>query len=137
MKTDDKRLEISVYFNEKDRYKRKILYKAILEELYRIGVTGATLFDAFAAYGGNFEIKKRSIFPWNKNRSLMLRIVERKEMKEAVLQILDEMVSGGIVTIQEVDFIRYTPTVITDEDRHLYERSPGANIGSSLLDKLD
>ncbi len=136
MKSDDRRIEFCVYLNEKDRYKKRPLYKAILESLFDIGVTGASVFDAFAAYGGNFEIKRRSILPWRKNRSLMIKIVERSEMKDPILKLLDERMHGGVITYQDVAFIRYTPTVVTREDRWISQHTSASSLSSSIFDKL-
>ncbi len=137
MKSEDKRLLFSVFINEKDQYHKKPLYMQMLKKLYDAGVTGATVVPALAAYGGEFEIKRRNLFlPWRKNRSLVLYIAEKKEMKSTILQILDEMMQGGIVTIQEGDFIRYTPTVITREDKKIAMKSSGS-VPSSLLHQLD
>lgn len=136
MKLDDTRVEFSIYLNEMDRYKGKRLYYAILEKLYDIGVTGATVIPALVAYGGEFEIKRRSWIPWRKNRSLVIKVIERRQLKEKILQLLDEMMQGGVITTHEVDFTRYTPTVITKEDQEI-AKTAGSNLPSSLLDDID
>lgn len=135
MKTDHKRIEINVYINEQDTFQGRKLYRLILEKLYDINVTGATVIAALASYGGNFEIKRMGFWPWQKNRSLVIRIIEREQLKDKILAMLEPMISGGIITIQTVDCIRYTPRVITEEDHRIAQESVG-DLPSSLLQRL-
>ena len=98
---------VQVFIGERDRWQHKPLAEAIVEMLRAEGCAGATVVRGSAGFGANSRIHTDSILRLSEDLPVIVTFVDSAERVERVLPKLDEMVSGGLVTIDEVRVFRY------------------------------
>lgn len=132
MKFKDNRKRISIYINRKDRYNGKALYEVLMEEFLKIEVSGCSVFYTLASYGGNFIVHGNIDLPLFRNKGIMLQIIETDKKVQQILELLDSMIPNGIVTIEDVEMIRYHKVDPSEKDQKIAD---GSDSSSSSIGK--
>jgi CBS domain-containing protein len=99
---------ICIYIGESDRWRGKPLYAAILETLKANGIAGATVVRGVAGYGAHSRIHSAAILRISEDLPLRIEVVDSPEKIARVLDTITVMVREGLVTVDEVQVIRYT-----------------------------
>jgi PII-like signaling protein len=100
---------VRIYFGERDRYRGKPLWVALLEALRREGAAGATVTRGLAGYGAHSVIHAATIVDLSADLPLVLEWVDATERIERLLPGLLGMLTGCLVTTDPVAIRRYTP----------------------------
>ena len=100
---------IRILFGESDKWGHQPLETALLERLRREGFAGATVFRGVSGFGANSMIHTTHLLELSSDLPVVLEVVDSEEHLERLLPILDEMMSGGLVTIEKVRVLRYAP----------------------------
>jgi PII-like signaling protein len=100
---------IRILFGESDKWKHQPLETALFERLRAEGFAGATVFRGVAGFGANSMIHTAHLLELSSDLPVVLEVVDSEEHLERLLPILDEMMSGGLVTIEKVRVLRYAP----------------------------
>jgi uncharacterized protein len=126
MKIRDKKKELSIYINSKEMQGNVPLYKTLIDKFISMGITGCTVLKSTAGYGTDLKVK----YPddaiaslWSKDSTIVLQIIESDSRVEEIVKMLDSTMPQGIITIKEVDYIRYTRSVVTEEDIRLADNA--------------
>src|SRR5258708_3605897 len=88
---------------------RKTLHEAIVEVLRKDGFSGATVLRGVAGYGGSSIYHTDKLLRLSQDLPIILEVIESIERIEKILPRLDEMVDGGLITLQKVPVILYRP----------------------------
>ncbi|MCB1192097.1 MAG: DUF190 domain-containing protein [Leptospiraceae bacterium] len=126
MKVRDSKKELTIYINGHDEYKGRPLHKALIDRFLEIGITGCTILKSNSGYGSNLQVKYSDDLIstlLQKESSMVITVVESESKIEQIIQILDICMPQGIVTIKDVEFIRYTKTTVTPEDIRLADKN--------------
>ncbi len=99
---------LTVYIGESDRWRGKALYAAILERLHAHGIAGATVLRGVAGYGAHSRIHTAAIVRLSEDLPLRIEVVDGVENIQRALQLLRPMVREGLITLEDVQVIRYT-----------------------------
>jgi len=94
---------LTIYIGEADHYEHKPLYKAIVEVLREKGIAGATVLRGIEGFGKASRIHTAAILRLSEDLPIVVRVIDSEERIEAVLPVIDEMVTDGLVTIEDVD----------------------------------
>lgn len=104
---------VTIYIGESDRWHGRPLHDAILELLRREGCAGATVLRGVAGFGRTSRIHTASILRLSQDLPVLIKWVDDPERVANVLPKLDEMIEGGMVTIEDVHVLRYvSPTEV-------------------------
>jgi uncharacterized protein len=98
-----------VHVGEGDRWHGKPLYQAIIELLRQEGFYGATVFRGCGGYGSSSRYHTDNILRLSQDLPIIIEVVEYAERIEKILPKLDEMVDGGLITLEKAHVIRYRP----------------------------
>jgi PII-like signaling protein len=98
---------LRIYIGESDRWNGQSLAMAIVEMAHRHGLAGASVFHGFAGYGANSRIHTASILRLSEDLPVLIEIVDRMEKIDEILPLLQEMVSGGMITLQNCAVVKY------------------------------
>ena len=98
-----------IFVGESDRWHHQPLHVALLERLRREGFAGATVTRAVAGFGASSAIHTASILRLSQDLPIVIEVVDDEQQIERLKPILDEMVSGGLVTLEKVTVLRYSP----------------------------
>lgn len=106
-KFEGERTLMRIHIGESDKWKGKLLYEAIVEMLRREGFSGVTVLRGVAGYGGSSVYHTEKLLRLSQDLPILLEVVDFAERIEKVLPRLDEMVEGGLITLEKVRVILY------------------------------
>ncbi|MGH9356488.1 MAG: DUF190 domain-containing protein [Terriglobia bacterium] len=96
-----------IHIGESDRWHGKPLYEAIIEMVRRQGFYGATVFRGIGGYGSSSRYHTEKILRLSQDLPIVIEVVEHEDRIQSVLPKLDEMVGGGLITLEKVHVILY------------------------------
>lgn len=98
---------LRIYIGESDHCKRKSLYHAIVERAKELDMAGATVFRGVMGYGASSRIHTASIVDLSSDLPILVEIIDSEEYIEKLLPFLDEMLEEGMITIDDIEVIKY------------------------------
>ena len=106
-KFEGERTLMRIHVGESDKWHGKPLYEAIVEMLRKDGFSGVTVLRGVAGYGGSSIYHTDKILRLSQDLPIVLEVIESAEFIEKILPRLDEMVEGGLITLEKVRVILY------------------------------
>lgn len=101
-KFEGERTLMRIYTGESDKWHGKALHQAIIEMLRKEGFAGATVLRGVAGFGGSSVLHTDKLLQMSQDMPIVLEAVESNEKIEKILPRIDEMLGGGIVTLEKV-----------------------------------
>jgi len=98
-----------IHIGERDRYHGKPLYEAIVELLRARQYAGATVFRAIMGFGASSTIRTDRLELLSLDLPIVVECVDTEERIDASLPELDEMIGGGLITLERARVIMYRP----------------------------
>jgi uncharacterized protein len=106
-KLEGERTLMRIHIGESDKWHGKLLYEAIVEMLRKEGFSGVSVLRGVAGYGNSSIYHTDKILRLSQDLPIILEVVEYAERIEQLLPRLDEMVEGGLITLEKVRVILY------------------------------
>jgi uncharacterized protein len=106
-KFEGERTLMRIHIGESDKWHGKPLYEAVVEMLRKEKFSGVTVLRGVAGYGGSSVYHTDKILRLSQDLPIILEVVEFTERIEQILPRLDEMVGGGLITLEKVRVILY------------------------------
>jgi len=100
---------VRVFIGEHDKWHHQSLPSALLERLRREHFAGATMFHGVAGFGARSILHTARILRLSEDLPIVIEIVDSEDRMEQLTAILDEMVTGGLVTMEKVRVLKYAP----------------------------
>jgi hypothetical protein len=112
-----------IFIGESDKYHGKPLYEALLERLRQKGLAGATVLRGVAGFGASSVVHTDKVLRLSLDLPLIIEVVETEEAIQAILPDLDEMIGGGLITLERARVILYRPANVraTEQELHRIE----------------
>ena len=98
-----------IHIGESDRWHGRLLYEAIVELLRKEGFYGATVLRGVGGYGSSSRYHTEKILRLSQDLPIIIEVVEYSDRIEKILPRLDEMVDGGLITLEKAHVILYRP----------------------------
>lgn len=98
---------LRIYIGERDHWKRRSLYHAIVEKAKELDLAGASVFRGLMGYGANSRIHTSSIVDLSSDLPMLIEIVDSPEYIDKILPFLDEVLEEGLVTMDDIEVIKY------------------------------
>ena len=98
---------LRIFIGESDRWNHQPLYEAIVLKARELHLAGATVLRGPMGYGKSSRLHTAKILRLSMDLPLVIEIVDAEEKIQAFLPILDEMMKGGLVTLEKVRVIDY------------------------------
>ena len=98
-----------VFIGESDKYHGKPLYEALLERFRAKGLAGATVLRGVAGFGASSVMHTEKVLRLSLDLPMIIELVETEEAIQAILPDLDEMIGGGLITLERANVILYRP----------------------------
>jgi uncharacterized protein len=98
-----------IHIGESDRYQGKPLYKAIVDLLRERHYAGATVFRAMTGFGASARVRTDRIEVLSLDLPIVVEVVETEERIQEILPQLDQMIGGGLITLERARVILYRP----------------------------
>ncbi len=104
-----------IFIGENDKWHHTPLHRALLERLRKEGFAGATVLHGIAGFGARSIVHTAHILDLSTDLPVVIEVVDDAAHIDRLTEILDEMLSGGLVTIEKVRVLRYAPGKRTPE----------------------
>src|SRR5271168_2760365 len=98
---------LRIYIGESDRWHHQPLYEAIVLKARESGLAGATVLRGPMGFGASSRLHTAKILRLSMDLPIVIEIVDTAEKISAFLPLLDEMVTEGLVTLEEVQILKY------------------------------
>jgi len=98
---------LRIFIGESDRWHGQPLSEAIVRRAREHGLAGATVLRGLEGFGAHSRIHTSSILRLSEDLPIVVEIVDEREIIEAFLPLLDEMVTEGMITVEKVRVIAY------------------------------
>lgn len=98
---------LRVYIGEADRWEGQPLFHAIVRKAKELDLAGASVFRGLEGYGANSRIHTARIVDLSADLPVLVEIIDSEEYIAKLMPYLDEMVQEGMVTVDDVEIIKY------------------------------
>lgn len=117
--------KVTIYVNETTQYHMQSLHDAILTYLMHKGVSGATATRAFSGFGSHQQLHTPKIEVMSMDLPIRIEFVDTAEKVEEVLPTLYEMVSDGLIEVQDTTVVRHARKSARATPRFPHQRKQG------------
>ena len=98
-----------IHIGERDKYQGKPLYRAIVEVLRSRHYAGATVIRAIMGFGAGSRVRTLASEILSLDLPIIVEMVDTEDRIQAILPELDQMIGGGLITLERVRVIMYRP----------------------------
>lgn len=98
---------LRIFIGESDRYQHRPLYEAIVLKARELELAGATVLRGPMGFGKSSHLHTAKILRLSTDLPIVIEIVDTAQKINAFLPVLDEMMGGGLVTLERTKVIRY------------------------------
>jgi PII-like signaling protein len=116
------RVLMRVHIGERDKFKGKPLYAAIVELLHAQHYAGATVYRGIMGFGASSTVHTDRIEVLSLDLPIVVECIETSERIDAILPVLDGMIGGGLITLERANVIMYRPHPAGDDAARLERR---------------
>ncbi|MEU6546103.1 MULTISPECIES: DUF190 domain-containing protein [unclassified Streptomyces] len=101
-------VRLTVLVGEHDTCHHRPLYSEIVHRAHRAGLAGASVFRGIEGFGASSMIHTSRLLSLSEDMPVAVVIVDAEERVRAFLPQLDELVTEGLVTLDDCEVVRYT-----------------------------
>jgi PII-like signaling protein len=98
---------LTVYVGESDLHHHKPLYVEIVHRAHAAGLAGATVLRGIEGFGASRHVHTTRILSLTEDLPVVVVIVDASERVERFAMELEELVTEGLVVIDDVQVVRY------------------------------
>ena len=109
-----------IFIGESDKYHGRPLYEVLLQRLREKGFAGATVLRGVAGFGASSTVHTEKILRLSLDLPLIVEVVETEEAIQAILPDLDEMIGGGLITLERARVLMYRPRNVRSSQQELH-----------------
>lgn len=100
-------LRVTVFVGENDTWHHKPLYTEIVHRALAAGLAGASVFRGIEGFGASSLIHTSRLLSLSEDLPVAVVIVDTEERVRTFLPQLDELVTEGLVILDDCEVIRY------------------------------
>ncbi len=109
---------LTIFLGESDHYRHHSLGSEIVDRARRAGLAGCSVFRGAAGFGATGHLHTAHLLSLSEDLPVAIVIVDAPGRIAEFLPQLDELVTGGLVILDDVEVIRY----VADPDRSSRKR---------------
>ena len=98
---------LTVIIGETDQWHHKPVYTEIVHRAHQAGLAGASVFRGIEGFGMSHHIHTTRILSLSEDLPTAVVIVDTRDKIEAFLPQVDELVTEGLVFLDEVEVVKY------------------------------
>ena len=98
---------LRIFIGESDRWHHQPLYEALVLKARELHLAGATVLRGPMGFGKSSRLHTQKILRLSMDLPLVIEIVDSEEKINTFLPLLDEMMKGGLVTLEKARVIDY------------------------------
>ncbi len=117
--------KVTIFINEDTQHHMTALHDSIMTFLMHKGVTGATATRAFSGFGSHQLLHTPKVEALAQHLPIRIEFVDTDEKVDEVLPTLYEMVSDGLIEVQDTTVVKITRKSVEPEPAIPHERRQG------------
>jgi PII-like signaling protein len=117
--------KVTIFINEDTQHHMMALHDSIMTFLMHKGVSGATATRAFAGFGSHQMLHTPQVEVLAQHLPIRIEFVDSAEKVEEVLPVLYEMVSDGLIEVQDTIVVKHVRKSPKREPKLPHERRAG------------
>lgn len=126
-------LRVTIFIGENDTWHHKPLYAEIVHRAHAAGLAGASVFRGIEGFGASSLIHTSRLLSMSEDLPVAVIIVDTEERVRAFLPQLDELVTEGLVLLDDCEVVRYAGRGGMPEDERPDDAGGPAREGENPL----
>lgn len=98
---------LTIFIGESDRYRHHSLSSEIVERARKAGLAGASVLRGIAGFGASQTLHSSHLLSMSDDLPLAVIIVDDPARIQAFLPQLDDLITEGLVIVDDVEVVRY------------------------------
>jgi PII-like signaling protein len=98
---------LTIVIGESDRHHHHPLASEIVDRARKAGLAGCSVFRGLEGFGATGHLHTARLLSLSEDLPVAIVIVDAAERIEAFLPQIDELITGGLAIVDEVDVVRY------------------------------
>jgi uncharacterized protein len=107
-------LRLSVYIGESDRWHHKPLYAEIVHRAQAAGLAGVSVFRGIEGFGASSQLHTQRLLSLSEDLPIAVIVVDSAERVRTFLPQLEEVISEGLVILDEVEVVHHVGRGLED-----------------------
>jgi len=107
MRLEGHQKRLTIFVGESDHHGHTPLATEIVQRAHRAGLAGASVFRGVEGYGASNHIHTTRILSLSDDLPIAIIIVDTDEAIQRFVPELDELITEGLVILDEVEVIKY------------------------------
>ncbi len=99
--------KVTIYVGSQDLWHGRNLAVAIVERCRQLGLAGATMTRGIMSFGKNSRIHRAHLLGLSDDLPERIEVIDSPAQIALLMPVLDEMVGGGLVLVQDVQVVHY------------------------------
>jgi uncharacterized protein len=100
-------ISLRIFIGESDRWNHQPLYEAIVMKARERYLAGATVLRGPMGFGAASRVHTTKILRLSMDLPIVIEIVDSEAKINAFLADIEEMIGGGLVTLEKIKVIHY------------------------------
>ncbi len=98
---------LRIFIGENDQWNHRPLYEEIVNAARERNIAGATVLRGIEGYGRSSHLHTTRILRLSEDLPIIVEVVDSAEVIDAFLAEIDQMITGGMVTVERVEVRAY------------------------------
>ena len=107
MKIPENGYLLRIFIGESDRWHHEPLYEAIVHKARELKMAGSTVLRGSMGFGAHSRLHTTKFLAMSDDLPIVIEIVDSRDKIDELMPHIDEMVQEGLVTLEEVEVIKY------------------------------
>jgi PII-like signaling protein len=99
-------LRLTVYISENDQFRHRPLYTEIVHRAHAAGLAGACVIRGCEGFGASSRIHTSRLLSLSEDLPALVIVIDQAERIREFLPQVQEMVTKGLITLDEVQVVR-------------------------------
>src|ERR1017187_10053524 len=117
--------KVTIFINEDTQRHMTALHDSIMRFLMHKGVSGATATRAYSGFGTHQLMHTPKVEVLAEHLPIRIEFIETQEKVDEVLPTLYEMVSDGLIEVQDTTVVKLARKAARPEPRTVHQRKQG------------
>jgi hypothetical protein len=102
-----KKKVLKIFIDSMDKYNKVPLWEALLEEVKKEKLAGATVYKGVAGIGAFSEVRSFKVWALAQDLPLVIEIIDDEQKISNFIDHIDGMIDNGLVTLTDTEVIKY------------------------------
>jgi uncharacterized protein len=108
MRLEGTQKRLTIFIGESDTFGHKSMVEEIVHRAHAAGLAGVSVFRGVEGFGASNHLHTTRILSLSDDLPMAIIVVDTAQNVDALLPQLDELVTEGLVILDDVEVVKYT-----------------------------